>query len=129
MANLSQPPKKDDPRFDDWMANLWNFIRVPLSNQKDYRVIVAATDTLLTTDYGLIANFAGTVTLTLPTSSTCVGRRIIIKTITANTVVSANSDVSALAGGAGGTAILAATAGKFAFLEAGLTLWHVMMAN
>lgn len=93
------------------------------------RTITAATDTVGATDVFLIANRAGTVTLTLPTASTNSGKIITVKTIQAQTVVSATSNVVPLAGGAAGTAILAATAGKFAQLVSDGTNWITMQAN
>ncbi len=50
-------------------------------------------------------------------------------TITANTVVSDASNVVPQAGGAAGTAILAATAGKFAELISNGTNWEIFAAN
>lgn len=88
--------------------------------------ITGATYTVAATDSWLIANRAGTVTLTLPTASSFTGRILTVKTITANTVVSASSNVVPLAGGAAGTAILAATAGKWAKLVSDGTNWIIM---
>lgn len=88
--------------------------------------VTDATYTVLATDYALICNRAGTVTLTLPSAATYSGRIIRVRTITANTVVSAGSDVVPLAGGAAGTAILAATAGKWADLQSDGTNWQIM---
>ncbi|WP_176479108.1 hypothetical protein [Mesorhizobium sp. WSM3860] len=51
-----------------------------------------------------------------------------IKTIQAQTVVSASSNVVPLAGGAAGTAILAATARKWATLVSDGTNWVIMQA-
>lgn len=86
--------------------------------------VTTATYTLLDTDENLRVNYAGTVTLTLPAltpptvGAQIAGRAFTVRTITANTVVSASSNVTPLAGGAAGTAILAATAGKWAKLYA-----------
>ena len=52
-----------------------------------------------------------------------------IKTIQAQTVVSASSNVVPLVGGAAGTAILAATAGKWATLVSDGTNWVIMQGN
>jgi hypothetical protein len=89
----------------------------------------AATYTVLNSDYHMIANRAGTITYTLPAASTNLGRELVIRTITANTVVSAASDVVPLAGGAAGTAILAATAGKWALAVSDGTAWQIMEGN
>jgi len=85
-------------------------------------------------DTSIIFNYAGTATLTLrPATETGVypqeGRWIYVKTITANTVISASSNIVPLAGGAAGTAILAATAGKWAMLQSDGTNWVIMAAN
>ena len=77
----------------------------------------------------LICNGTASITVTLPTASAWTGREIMLKTIAAFTVVSASSNVVPLAGGAAGTAILAATAGKFATLVSDGTNWIVMQAN
>jgi hypothetical protein len=78
----------------------------------------------------LINNKAGsTCTVTLPTPSTYTGRILLIKTIQAQTTVSASSNVVPLAGGAAGTAILAATAGRWAILVSNGTNWEIMAAN
>ena len=89
----------------------------------------AATYSVLNSDYHLIANRAGTVTYTLPAAASNIGRELVLRTITANTVVSAASDVVPLAGGAAGTAILAATAGKWALLVSDGTDWQIMAGN
>jgi hypothetical protein len=82
----------------------------------------------------IIFNYAGTSTLTLrPASETGAypqeGRWIYVKTITANTVISASSNIVPLAGGAAGTAILSATAGKWAILQSDGTNWVIMASN
>lgn len=89
----------------------------------------AATRTVGVTDQTIVCNRAGTVTLTLPTASSFTGRCLTVTTITANTVVSASSNVVPLAGGAAGTAILAATAGKWADLISDGTNWLIVRSN
>ena len=89
----------------------------------------AATRTIKNTDTHVICNRAGTITLTLPAAATYTGREILVRTITANTVVSASSNVVPLVGGAAGTAILAATAGKWALLVSDGTDWQIMAGN
>ena len=85
-----------------------------------------STYSVLETDSSLIANYAGTITYTLPTASACAGRVLNIRTITNNTVVSATSNVVPLAGGAAGTAVLSATAGKWAMLQSDGANWQTM---
>ena len=72
---------------------------------------------------------AATCTVTLPAASSFTGREIKILNYQAFTVVSASSNVVPLAGGAAGTAILAATAGKWATLVSDGTNWVIMQAN
>lgn len=87
------------------------------------------TYTVSDTDYAVIFNGSATCTVTLPTASSNTGRVLILKTIAAYTVVSASSNVVPLASGSAGTAILAATAGKFAHIQSNGTNWVVLMAN
>lgn len=91
--------------------------------------VTAATYTATATDQWIIGNRAGTITITLPTASTNTGRSLNIKTIQAQTVVSASSNVVPINGGAAGTAILAATIGKYATLVSDGTNWIIMQAN
>ena len=105
---------------------------VTMANGNFGRTIVtetAATRTVALTDNHIICNRAGTITLTLPAAASFVGRELTIRTITANTVVSAASDVVPLIGGAAGTAILAATAGKWAYLISDGANWQIQMAG
>ncbi len=88
-----------------------------------------ATYSVLLTDSSVISNYAGTQTLTLPSAAAYTGRVLHLRTITANTVVSASSNVVPMIGGAAGTAILAATAGKWAMLQSDGTDWQVMAGN
>jgi len=93
----------------------------PSTSTTNYTVALA--------DYSLIFNGSGSITVTLPTASSFSGRVLILKTIAAQTVVSASSNVVPLAGGSAGTAILAATAGKWAMLQSDGSNWIIMEAN
>jgi hypothetical protein len=88
-----------------------------------------ASRTVLSTDNCIIANRAGTVTLTLPDALAYSGRTIRIVTIQAQAVVSDSSNVVPLAGGSAGTAILAATAGKWADLWSDSSNWIITASN
>jgi len=85
--------------------------------------------TLADTENWLICNGTGTITVTLPAASSWTGREVMIKTIAAFTVISASSNVVPVDGSAAGTAILAATAGKWATLVSNGTNWIIMQAN
>lgn len=88
-----------------------------------------ATHTLAAMTSYLIANRAGTVTVTLPAAASFTGRAITIKTIQAQLVVSASANVVPLIGGAAAVDILAATDGKWATLVSDGTSWEIMAAN
>ena len=77
-------------------------------------------------DYSLIFNGSGSITLTLLAAATYPGKVLYVKTIAAQTVVSASSNVKPIDSDTAGTAILAATAGKWAMLQSDGTNWVVM---
>ena len=77
----------------------------------------------------VICNGSASITVTLPTASAWVGRKIRIKTRAAFTVISASSDVKPLDTDTAGTAILAATAGKWAEMVSDGTNWVIMAGN
>jgi hypothetical protein len=92
--------------------------------------ITAATYTVSISDTDLIANRAGTITLTLLASPIAyAGCKLNVKTIQAQTVVSASANVVPRAGGAAGTAILAAAAGNWAELMFDGTNWLIMKGS
>lgn len=80
-------------------------------------------------DNDIIFNCAASCTLTLLSAATYPGQEIWVKTYAAFTVVSASSNVIPITGGSAGTAILAATAGKWARLKSNGTNWEIMAAN
>lgn len=73
-----------------------------------------------------IFNRAGTVTVTLPTASVSKGRTLHFKTINAQAVVSATSNVEPLITNTPGTAILPATDGAWATLYCDGSTWIIM---
>jgi hypothetical protein len=81
-------------------------------------------------DGSLILNGVASITLTLPSAASFPGRWLHLKNIAAFSVVSSAANVVPQAGGAAGTAILAATAGKWAALQSdGVSSWQIMMSN
>lgn len=84
--------------------------------------------TLAEGENNIIVNKGSTCTVTLGAASAFSGREITLKTIQAQTVVSASANVVPLAGGAAGTAILAAAAGKWATLISDGTNWIILKA-
>jgi hypothetical protein len=91
--------------------------------------VTAATYSVRSVDKSIIANRAGTITLTLPSAAIANGREIYVKTITANTVVSASANVVPLAGGAAAVNILPATAGAWATLKYNGTNWEILASG
>jgi hypothetical protein len=89
----------------------------------------AAARTVMPTDSTIIANRAGTVTLSLPWAGDHNGRLLQVRTVQAQAVVSAANNVVPLAGGAPGSAILTATAGKWATLQSDGANWQVIAGN
>ena len=88
----------------------------------------AATYTVAATDYSL--RFTTTnCTVTLPAAASFPGRILILNTITANSVTSNASNVIPLGSDTAGTAILAATLGKFAQIQSNGTNWITLTAN
>lgn len=92
-------------------------------------VTKTASFTLGSNENEVICNGTATITVTLPAASSWVGRKVRIKTIAAFTVVSVASNVVPLDSGTAGTAILAATAGKWAELVSDGSDWVIMSGN
>lgn len=84
---------------------------------------------MASSDYYLIFNGSGSITLTLLAASTNTGRQLTLKTIANQTVVSASSNVVPISTATPGTAILAGTAGKWATLVSDGTNWITMAGN
>jgi hypothetical protein len=92
--------------------------------------VTAGTYTVLATDNYINCTIACTVTL--PAVASYIGRAITIKNSSAAAIISNASNVvpiTAAFNGTAGTAILAATAGKFATLVSNGTAWVVVAAN
>lgn len=95
--------------------------------------VTTDTYSVASTDSSLIfsgATFSpAQVVITLPTASNCSGRILYMKNISSNSVISASSNVVPIGSAGTGTAILAATAGKWAMLQSDGTNWVIMMAG
>jgi hypothetical protein len=95
---------------------------VPVTKTADFTVVATETS--------IINNKSGsTCTATLPAAASYPGRWLFIKNHQAQLVVSASSNVVPQAGGSAGTAILAATAGKWALLQSDNSNWQIMLSN
>lgn len=103
------------------------FVRSVGSFGRGVPVTKTADFTVAATENNLINNKSGSAcVVTLPSASTYPGREILIKTIQAQQTNSASSNVVPLAGGAAGTAILSANAGRWAKLVSNGTNWEIM---
>lgn len=91
--------------------------------------VTTATHTVDTYEKDIVCNHAGTVTLTLPDVAANFGRVLHVKTITANAVVSSAANVTPLAGGAVGTAMLPATDGAWGRFVSNGTAWIKMAGS
>ncbi len=89
-------------------------------------VIKTASFTLADVENFVVCNGAGSITVTFPSAAANAGRVVWIKTIAAQTVVSASSNVKPINSNTAGTAILAGTAGTWAMLVCDGTDWVVM---
>lgn len=89
-------------------------------------VIKTASFTLADTENFVVCNGAGSITVTFPSAAANTGRVVWIKTIAAQTVVSASSNVKPIGSNTAGTAILAASAGAWAMLVCDGTDWVIM---
>lgn len=97
--------------------------------QKSAAVIKTGNFTWADTEDSIICNGSASITVTLPDPVKWSGRELRIKTIAAFTVVSAAASVKPIDTNTAGTAILAATAGKWAVLVSDGAGWVVMACN
>lgn len=84
------------------------------------------SSTVAATEVSVIYNASGTHTTTLPAAGSFTGRWLYLKTIAAQAVNSASSNVVPLGTATAGTAILTANAGRWAFLQSNGTNWVIM---
>lgn len=108
------------------------FNTAPNLNAVRYGIVAKTADFSLAQeeDYVVCAGASANVKVTLPAASDWTGRAVTMKNTSGTyTVYSAGSDVVPLAGGAAGTAILAATAGKWATLVSNGQYWVIMAAG
>ena len=85
--------------------------------------VTTATYSISTTNLWVINNYAGSLTLTLPTASSYSGRVLNIQNYQAFTVVSASSNVVQIDGSATNTSILLASSGDRCTLVSNGTNW------
>lgn len=94
--------------------------------QAPVTAIKTADYTLTDADRYIIVNGSGAVVLTLPDATLWPGREIFVKTIAAQAVNSASSNVKPAASNTAGTAIVAGTAGLNCMMVSDGAHWVVM---
>jgi len=128
---------EDDNRPTANVGGLWTAIyaasaSIPTSYAPASTAPVTKTAdfTVGAADQWLINNKAGsTCTVTLPSASSISGRVLSFQNYQAQLIVSASSNVVPMTGAAAGTAILAATIGKWATLVSDGTNWVITQSN
>ena len=121
VTNAGAVTSYTDSREAARMAGLGTGLVAPVTKTSSF--------TLGANENEVICNGSGSITVTLPAASSWVGRKVRIKTRAAFTVISASSNVKPLDTDTAGTAILAATAGKWAELVSDGAHWIVMAGN
>src|SRR6266436_5414395 len=109
------------------MSQLLQFVGLSGTALSALPTVITATGALTSTNQ--VVNSASTVTLTLPSPASMVGQPITITTVQAALVNSASSNVIPLNSRTAGTAILVATAGKWATLVSDGTNYNVVSGN
>ncbi len=125
-----------------FLGNMGTYMGVPVSVLQQYMqdnldfqdqsqgpTTHAASFAVGTNERWITCNGAAAIVVELPLASEFPGRQITLKTITAQTVASASANVVPLTGGASGTPILAAVAGRWATLVSNGANWEIMQAN
>lgn len=121
---INNPTWLDAP--GTWYLSGAQAVTVNLSKASKILVTTTATQTV-TDDLGcVVADRAGTVTLTLPNAATHWGVELDVVTQQAQTVVSASSNVIPKVGGAAGTALLPATAGAWTKIKSTGVAWRII---
>lgn len=91
--------------------------------------LTGTSGTVTAVQGSVIVNASGAFTITLPAAASYSGHWIWIKSIAAQTIASATSNVVPRAGGAAGTALLASGAGNWANLQSDGTNWITMAGS
>lgn len=115
----------DNVRINGGVASLDRLI-VGAAQSNAPATLKTANFTVGDSETMIICNGAGSLTATLPAPASWPGRQIYIKSIAAQTVVSASTNVKPIGTNVAGTAILPATAGSWALLVSDGTNWVVM---
>jgi len=105
----------------DYLSPAGPLVESALEQLSGASYTVAATDVTLM--------FSAASTVTLPAVASSIGRLLLFTNVAAVAITSASSNVTPLGSGVAGTAILAATAGKFCLMQCDGTNWRILMGN
>lgn|SRR5262245_26741360 len=97
--------------------------------QRHTKILTISPYTVTPEDTTLLFDGAGAFTVTLPSPGEVPGKILYLVNYVAFTVDSASANVVGLPPGAPGTAILPATAGKWAILQSNGNFWLIIAAN
>jgi hypothetical protein len=125
-SSIGSNPGAPSQVFLQYMQSLDTMLRLLSLSTGVPKTQTASTYAQLLTDYSLIFNGAGSITVTLLSPASVPGQWLFLKTVAAQTVVSASANVVPRAGGAAGTAILPATAGAWVAMQSDGTNWIIM---
>lgn len=107
----------------------WTIVAANTGNSQTPVATSAATLTIGTDDDVESVIFGAACTVTLPAAANSIGREIWLVTTGANAIISNAANVVPIVGGAAGTAILAAVAGRWARIKCNGTNWNIIAAN
>lgn len=103
--------------------------QIGCTTSQEITAVTDATHDVNGADSTIVCNRAGTITLTLEAASSTPGRQLQIKTLQAQLVNSAGSDVIPLTSATAGTAILPATDGAWCILKSDGTNWQTIAGS
>ena len=104
-------------------------LRFSTARRSTPKMITDATGSTVPYTDTYIFDRAGTVTFTIASAATFIGREIMLRTIQAQLVNSAGSDVIPLTSATAGTAILPATDGAWCILKSDGTNWQTIAGS
>lgn len=113
--------------IEDWQRRVRDAVNALISERRGKLVTVAADYTVEDDVSDIVNNKAGSgLVLTLPSAAKYSRRELYIKTLQAQTVTSASSNVAPIGSATAGTAILAAATPGWCRLKSNGSEWVVM---
>lgn len=116
-------------KFNGTAANHGNLEIVGSFGTRAPVTLTGTSGTVTAVQGSVIVNASGAFTITLPAAASYSGHWIWVKSIAAQVIASATSNVVPRAGGAAGTALLASGAGNWCHLQSDGTNWITMAGS